>query len=99
MDRVEEADLESEGVPRVIDDLEDGTRWIVTVVGRSASGILPLRTVPVMELSFAKEEVPNQALKTVLCYGKDLAEIPDHDLLTCLGRSGLTVPTRRGRLC
>lgn len=88
MDGGEEADLEDEGVPRIIADLEDGTRWIVTVVGRSASGILPRRTVPVMELSFAKEEAPNEALKTVLCFGKDLSDVPDHDLLTCLGRSG-----------
>lgn len=88
MDGGEASDLEDEGVPRVIEDLAEGARWIVTVVGRSVSGILPLRTVPVMELSFAKEEAPNEALKTVLCFGGDLTEIPDHELLTCLERSG-----------
>jgi hypothetical protein len=88
MEGGEETEEEDQRRPRVIEDPESGTTWVVTVGGRSASGILPLRTVPIMELSFAKEEAPDEALKTVLCYGKQLSDVPDQDLLTCLGKSG-----------
>jgi hypothetical protein len=88
MEGVEDAVEEDKGQPRIIEDPDSGVRWIVTVGGRSASGILPLRTVPIMELNFAKEDGPNEARKTVLCYGKDLSDVPDPDLLACLRRSG-----------
>lgn len=79
---------EDQDRPRTIEDPETSTRWIVTVDGRSAGGVLPLRTIPIMELSFAKEEAPDEALNTVLCYGKSLSDISDGDLLACLGKSG-----------
>lgn len=73
--------------PRVVHDGETDLDWIVTVSGRSASGILPLRTVPLMELSFAKADEPGRPLRRALCCGEDLVDVPDHELLCSLNSS------------
>ena len=84
----DEAEVEDLGRPRVIEDPASGERWIVTVGGRSASGILPLRTVPIMELNFAREDLPKEIRQAVLCFGKELSEVSDHELLDCLREAG-----------
>jgi hypothetical protein len=68
---------------RLVHDEESGLDWIVTVSGRSASGVLPLRTVPLMELSFAKADDPECPLRRVLSCGGDLVDISSHELLSC----------------
>jgi len=67
---------------RVVHDEGSGLDWVVTVSGRSASGILPLRTVLLMELNFAKAEEPDRPLRRALCHGGDLADISDDQLLS-----------------
>ena len=88
MEGNEDEDEEELGRPRLIEDPDSGVKWIVTVSGRSASGILPLRTVPIMELNFAQEDLPKETRQAALCFGKDLSEVPDQDLLACLRKSG-----------
>ena len=88
MEGNEDEDGEDIGRPRLIEDPDSGVKWIVTVVGRLASGILPLRTVHIMELNFDREDLPKEDRQSVLCFGRDLSEIPDQDLLACLRRSG-----------
>ena len=72
---------------RVIHDEETGFDWIVTVSGWSASGVLPLRSVPLLELVFAKTEQPEHPLRRALTHGETLEGIPDHELLSILGSS------------
>lgn len=67
---------------------ESETDWIVRVSGRSASGVIPLRTVPLMELTFFQSDEPNEPLRRILHYGETLSRIPDHELLALLERSG-----------
>jgi hypothetical protein len=81
----EEKDRQAE--TRVVHDEEGGSDWVVTVSGRSSSGVLPLRTVPLMELNFAKAGEPEPPLRRALCCGGDLVDIPDHELLSLFRNS------------
>ena len=72
---------------RRVHDEESGSDWVVRVSGRSASGILPLRTVPLMELSFAPAEQPGLPLRRALCRGQELVDMPDPELLACFRNS------------
>jgi hypothetical protein len=72
---------------RTVHDRESGSDWIVTVSGRSASGILPLRTVPLLELSFALAAEPGRPLRRALCCGRDLLDLPDDELLSSFRNS------------
>jgi hypothetical protein len=88
MEPEEDEDRGDKDEARILHDEESGMDWIVTVGGRSASGILPLRTVPLMELNFAKAEAPDRILRQALRYGVDLADITDPELLNSLRDSG-----------
>jgi hypothetical protein len=79
-------DLDQENT-RVVKEVETEIDWIVRVSGRSASGVIPLRTIPLMELTFSRLETPNEPLRRVLHHGETLARIPDHELLSLLGKS------------
>ena len=83
----EEEERDRRGETRMVRDEESGAAWMVKVSGRSASGVLPLRTVPLMELSFAKVDEPGLPHRRALCFGADLLDIPDHELLSCLKSS------------
>jgi len=83
----EEEERERPEKVRVIRDEASGSDWIVTVSGRSASGILPLRTVPLMELAFSIAEDPGCFLRRAVFYGGTLAELPDAELLSALESS------------
>jgi hypothetical protein len=81
---MEGADAEgsSEGPPqRTFSDPEGGEDWVVTIGGRSASGILPLRTVALLDLNFARVGEPQNPLRRVLCPGGDLDELSEETLL------------------
>jgi len=78
----EEEEKEGPEKVRIIHDETSGLDWMVTVSGRSASGILPLRTVPLMELTFSEAENPDRFLRRAVCYGGALADIPDDELLS-----------------
>jgi len=102
MEGADEEEKDRNNEARTVHDEEGGLDWIVTVSGRSASGILPLRTVPVVELSFAKAEEPERPLRRVLCSASDLAGIPDHELYSCFKnsepyREPSQVPVGKGR--
>jgi hypothetical protein len=72
---------------RVIREEEKGRDWVVTVSGRTASGVLPLRTVALLELSFSREDEPLKALRQAILPGVDLAQLSDEDLINGLRRS------------
>jgi hypothetical protein len=61
--------------------------WVVSVVGMSASGVLPLRSVPIMELSFARADAPDRQLRSAIHYGTTLEGLSDQDVLECFQRA------------
>jgi hypothetical protein len=67
--------------PRTIRDPETGKEWVVSVTGRSGSGILPLRSVPIMEVTFSKVEDPGRPLRRAMVVEEDLEAVPDPMLL------------------
>ena len=72
---------------RTVHDEGTGLDWVVTVTGRSASGVLPLRTIALMELTFAEAESPEQPLRKALHSGNDLTDLSDDELLSLLQRA------------
>ena len=87
MEGGDEDERDDPGKARVIHDEKTGFDWIVTVSGWSASGVLPLRSVPLLELVFAKTEQPEHPLRRALTHGEALEGIPDHELLSTLSSS------------
>ena len=70
---MEGAEAETSNEPldqRTIPDPEGGEEWVVTVGGRSASGVLPLRTVSLLELYFARAGEPQVPVRRTLCPGR-----------------------------
>jgi hypothetical protein len=66
---------------RTFHDDETGTDWSVNLTGWSASGILPLRTVPLVELTFSRAEGPEEPSRRVLWRGESLAGMSETELL------------------
>ena len=87
MEGAEGDEVERAGENRRIRDESQGIDWLVRVSGCSSSGILPLRSVPIMELTFAKAEAPERLLRRAVLLDGDLQELPLQDLLTALERS------------
>ena len=46
------AEEDPESNLRTLEDSETGLEWVVRVSGRSGGGILPLRTIPLLHLTF-----------------------------------------------
>jgi hypothetical protein len=65
---------------RILSRLESGEEWVVTVGGLSASGILPLRSVPIIEIHFTRLGAQDVPVRRVLCRGGSLEEFQDEDL-------------------
>jgi hypothetical protein len=84
MEGGDEEEKDGREQPRLIRDEVNEVDWIVTVTGRSVSGVLPLRTVPLMELTFAKALEPDRPLRRALRFDGVLEDIPDHELLSDL---------------
>lgn len=103
MEGGEEPGGDRDPIQRVVRDPSSGQSWVVSVTGRSASGVLPLRTIPLMELAFALAESPDSPLRTAIRHGEELAGISDEELLSSLARSEpfkepvLEKPDRRPR--
>lgn len=69
---------------RTVVDPSSEAEWVVAVSGRSGSGILPLRTIPLLELTFAKGEEPDRPVLRALTRGEELHPFTDEDLLRLL---------------
>ena len=80
-------EVDHRGDTRLVHDEEGGGKWAVTVIGRTASGILPLRTVPLLELSFSSVEEPERPRRGALTCGGDLADLSEQELLSSFKRS------------
>jgi hypothetical protein len=78
---------EGGGRERALTDPETGLDWVVTVAGRAVSGVLPVRTIPLMELSFSRAGQSRAPERRAVCRGEDLPELTDTELLALLRRS------------
>lgn len=87
MEGAEEEEAHPAEDRRVITDPGTGDDWVVTVEGRSASGILPLRSVPLLELHFARMDSPDSPGQRILCQGTGLESFMDEELLTAFRAS------------
>jgi hypothetical protein len=90
-----EAEPASDRLTRAFSDEETGSDWIVTLTGWSASGILPLRTVPLVELTFSRSDDPQEPLRRALCRGENLAGMSDAELLEAFRNSEPFSPPMR----
>lgn len=64
-----------------------GEDWVARISGRSASGILPLRVIDLMEISFSRADEPERPVRRAVCQGNSLAELEDEELLRLLDES------------
>jgi hypothetical protein len=69
-------------------EAESGQEWVAKVAGRSTSGVLPLRVIPLMEVTFSKVEAPEVALSRAISPGESLEELDDASLVSLLKSSG-----------
>jgi len=86
---MEGSESEEEKKPelRTFVEQDDGIEWVVQVSGRSSSGILPLRVIPLMELVFSRSEEPSSPLRKAICQGEELDLLQDEDLVKLLRES------------
>lgn len=87
MEGMEQEGGEGEARERELSDPDTGREWVVTVVGRAVSGVLPLRIIPLMELNFFLAEEPGTPLRRAVCRGDDLSHLTDSELLALLRRA------------
>ena len=83
----QEEDPKSAGV-RELRDPRSGEDWVAKVSGRSTSGVLPLRIIPLMEVGFARAARPDVPLRRAVTQGESLEELDDEELLDLLRVSG-----------
>lgn len=74
-------------VARTFHEARSGQEWVVSVVGYSASGVLPLRSVPILELSFARADAPDRQLRSAIHFGTALENLSDQEVLECFHRA------------
>lgn len=84
MEGSEEGEGESSPESRVFRDGAGDQEWIARIVGRSGSGILPLRTVQLMEVVFSRTEEPERLLRSAICQGEDLMDLSEEEILALL---------------
>ena len=68
---------------------DPGTKqdWVAKVSGRSNSGVLPLRVIPLLELNFSKADAADVPLLRAICQGESMDELDDPGLLSLLRSS------------
>ena len=68
-----------------------GKEWIARITGRSTSGVVPVRTISLMEVSFYRADAPETPVRHTLCRSKTLEDIGDEGILQ-LFRASLPYP-------
>jgi hypothetical protein len=72
---------------RTFRDPSNGREWVLSVAGRTTSGVLPLRTIRLMEVQFAPAESPEGPCRMVLSQETGLAELSEEEVLSLFRRS------------
>jgi len=77
-----EARAEETGAPdRSVLDPETGQEWVARISGRSRSGVVPLRIISLMEITFSSVEDPDRPPRRGVCQGEALEELGDAELV------------------
>ena len=69
---------------RTFEDPASGARWTAEITGQSMSGVLPLRTVPILEVVFKPEGYDGPPLKRALHQGESLAGFSEAEMIELL---------------
>jgi hypothetical protein len=86
---VSEPDEEDRGsLRREFCDPKTDQDWVVRISGRSMSGVLPLRVIPLMELNFSRSEEPDVPLRRAIYQGESMDELDDSALLSLFRSAG-----------
>jgi hypothetical protein len=89
METEEEAEplpLSSE-ISRSFSDPSSGTEWTAEVTGWSRSGVLPLRTVPILEIVFRTGEPDTAPQKRIVHQGESLKGFTEAELVRLLSKA------------
>lgn len=73
---------------RQFSDPKTNQEWVVRISGRSNSGVLPLRVIPLMELNFSKSEAPDVPVRRAIYQGESMEELDDPGLISLLRSAG-----------
>ncbi len=87
MEGTTEAKTGSEENWRIFRDPANDRDWVLTVTGRSTSGVLPLRSIRLMDVTFALAESPAVPLRRALCREAFLEGLTDDEVLKLFRRS------------
>jgi hypothetical protein len=91
--KLAEPEENADGGPRFIEDPSTGIEWVVRVSGHSCGGILPLRTIPLVHLTFSPPEGTDLPQRRGVFPGEDLSRMEDEDLLAHFQASGPIPPS------
>lgn len=72
---------------RTFRDPASGQEWTADAIGWSMSGVLPLRTVPILEIVFRSSGPESPPERRVVHQGGDLASFSEAELVDLLARS------------
>jgi hypothetical protein len=72
---------------RAFRDPANGQEWVLEVTGRSTSGVLPLRLIHLMDVSFALADNPEVPLRRALCPEGSLEDLDDEEIMRLFRRS------------
>ena len=88
MDTGEPQEREDGSDNRTFTHPSSGEEWIARVSGRSMSGVVPLRVIPLMEVGFSRAEDPGVAVRRAVWQGDSLDDLDDAGLLRLFDSSG-----------
>ena len=80
MDGAEGPETQGENEVKAFLDPLTGDRWMARVSGRSNGGVLPLRTIPLMEVAFFKETGPDSPLRHAVWQGDSIDKLDEEGL-------------------
>jgi len=76
---------------RILVDPATGQEWIARVTGRSSSGVVPVRTISLMEVSFFRAKDPETPVRHKLCRSEAMEDLGEEGILQ-LFRTSLPCP-------
>lgn len=88
MEPGESAGEERGGEVRAFRDPETGEEWIARISGRSMSGVVPLRVIPLMEVDFLRADEAATPSRRGLRQGESLDDLDEDGLLRFFHASG-----------
>jgi hypothetical protein len=97
MEPDESAGEQRGGEVRAFQDPGTGEEWIARVSGRSMSGVVPLRVIPLMEVDFFRADEAATPSRRGLRQGESLDDLDEDGLLRFFHASGPYLPPSEER--